>query len=113
MTAALAVSTHAMFDILIARWCAAPGAAPVAPGTCAQHMVLARQKLQDALGSYLPWMSAADVLLYDRLLRAQDADELSDLYFRCFDLMVRTRGTAKAVLSMHELFRLLQPHITR
>ena len=29
------------------------------------------------------------------------------------DLMVRTRGTAIAVLRMHGLYRLLQPHISR
>ena len=83
------------------------------PDDRATHMHEARHTLQATMGAYLPWMQPPDAALYIDLLRAPDADALSGQFFRCFDLMVRTRGTAIAVLRMHELYRLLQPHVAR
>lgn len=113
MSATVLANTHAMFDILLTRWSAADGSEAILSDQGAEHMRQARRLLKETLSRYLPWLDAADVALCERLLQARDADELSEQFFRCFDLMVRVRGTAVAVLRMHELFRLLQPHVTR
>jgi hypothetical protein len=112
MSAALA-STSSMFAVLLSRWNTGPEFTGPGSLDATAHMKQARRTLRAALDPYLPWMLPQDVALYDSLLRSPDANALSDQFFRCFDLMVRTRGTAIAVLRMHELFRLLQPHVTR
>lgn len=106
-------STHSMFTVLLARWDTAPGLPEATPPQASGHMHEARHVMKAAMQVYVPWMQPQDVALYDSLLQAPDADALSAQFFRCFDLMVRTRGTAIAVLRMHELYRLLQAHITR
>jgi len=103
----------AMFSTLMSRWNTAPELQGLVPDDRATHMHEARHTLQATMGVYLPWMQPPDAALYIDLLRAPDADALSGQFFRCFDLMVRTRGTAIAVLRMHELYRLLQPHVAR
>jgi hypothetical protein len=113
MSVDLTVNTHAMLDALLSRWRAAPERdRPVHDGE-AEHMRLAHGLLADTLVRYLPWLDAHDAALYERLQQARNADELSELFLRCFDLMVRVRGAAVAVLRAQELFRLLRPHITR
>ncbi len=106
-------NTHAAFDALMSRWSALHDAHTSAGDHGVEHMRLARHLLDGTLSGYLPWMVPEDLALYQQLQQARDADELGALFFRCFDLMVRTRGMAVAVLRVHELFRLLQPHITR
>lgn len=99
--------------LLMDRWSLAPDEGRCAPELFAEHMLVARSKLEKALGRYRPWMDASDLDLLDRILSAPDAEELSRLYFHCFDLMERKLGMARAVLQMHDLFRLLRPHIVR
>ncbi len=111
MSATAISDTQAMFEALFTRWSASQRVATAADACGTGHMERAARLLEDALVRYLPWMSEADLVLYERLLRARDADELGAQFFRCFDLMVRVRGTAVGVLRMHELFRLLQPHV--
>lgn len=111
--AAHCTDNQAMLSLLLTRWSQGPKAAAPAVADGHQPVGQARYKLEQALADYLPWMDAPDKALYDRLMRARHVDELGALFFRCFDLMVRTRGTAIAVLRMHELYRLLQPHIGR
>lgn len=108
-----ASGTDAMLATLLARWCARLDPATDAPDAQVPYLQQARRKVQQTLGGYLRWMSESDLSLYRRLMTAHDADEWSAQFFLCFDLMVRTRGAAIAVLRMHELFRLLQPHVTR
>lgn len=113
MFATTAVNTHAMFDVLLVHWRAVPGSHATAGECAGEHMARARSLLQDALMRYQPWMDANDIAQYERLLQARDADELGGQFFYCFDLMVRVRGTTVAARRMHELFWLLQPHVTR
>lgn len=111
MSATAFADTQVVFDVLCTRWSALQRGVTPADSCGAGHMAQAARLLEDALSRYLPWMGEADLALYERLLRARDADELGAQFFRCFDLMVRVRGTAVGVLRMHELFRLLQPHV--
>lgn len=111
MSAIAFADTQVAFDVLCTRWSALQRGVPSAGACGAGHMAQAARLLEDALARYLPWMSETDLALYECLLRARDADELGAQFFRCFDLMVRVRGAAVGVLRMHELFRLLQPHV--
>lgn len=113
MSAIAALNTNAIFDMLLSRWSALPETGVVPGQGDTEHMASARCLLVEALARYLPWLEPADLVLYERLLQARDADELSGMFFRCFDLLVRVRGVAVGVLRAHELFKLLQPHVTR
>lgn len=101
--------TPSMLDALIKRWKAGPTPPPTKSFASASHrMAQARGILVQAIGAYLPHLAPNDQALYARLVATREIDGLRAHFFDCFDLMVRTRGAAIAVLRIQELHRLLR-----
>lgn len=101
-------STSSMLDMLMARWQLAPRqdtAAHEAPGDAMER---ARNTIVQTVGHYVTYLEPADQALYATLIATTDPESLRGLFFQCFDLMVRTRGPAIAVLRLHELYRLMR-----
>lgn len=99
--------TASMLDTLLMRWQEAPWLPNVAPQIPADPLAHARELISQTVGSHAERMSAHDRAAYARLLSLGDADELREAFFTCFDLMVRTRGPAIAMVRLRELHRLL------
>jgi hypothetical protein len=101
-------STSSMLDMLMARWQLAPRhdmATHECPGDAMER---ARATIVQTVGHYVNYLESADQDLYATLIGATDPESLRGLFFECFDLMVRTRGPAIAVLRLHELYRLMR-----
>ncbi|MBL0919747.1 MAG: hypothetical protein IBJ14_13680 [Hydrogenophaga sp.] len=116
-TALAATSTDALLSALLTRWDIAHARDATASvgeiDDALGPMERVRLVLERTLSDYAPYFDASDSSLYRRLLDTRDVETLSALFFRCFDLMVRSRGLAIAVLRQHEIYRVLQPHIPR
>lgn len=102
-----APSTSCMLDMLISRWQVSPRAESLSAEP-ADAMERARSTIIQTVGHYVDYLEPGDQALYAQLIAASDAPTLRALFFQCFDLMVRTRGTALAVLRLHELYRLVR-----
>lgn len=100
-------STSCMLDLLIARWQVSPHA-ELFSDEPVDTMERARNTIVQTVGHYVDYLEPSDKALYASLIAASDAPALRALFFQCFDLMVRTRGTALAVLRLHELYRLVR-----
>ena len=99
--------TSVMLDMLLARWQQAPRTEAPGGGQ-AEALERARKILAQTVGHCVPHLSPADQELYRALIDSPDPRALRERFFACFDLLVRTRGTALAVLRLHELYRLLR-----
>lgn len=102
-----ALVTPSMLDGLMARWkCQSPvgGGRVAAPdSTTAAQAILSK-----AIGRYVEFLTPSDRTLYAALLSAHEPRELRALFFESFDLLVRTRGPAVAVLRIREIHELLR-----
>lgn len=97
-------------DSLLARWATLPPADSDAPVLGSEDVAArARTLFALTLGPYAPLMSPAHHAVYRRLLSLRDAESLRHHFFDAFDLLVRTRGAALAVLKLQELHQLLRP----
>lgn len=101
-------STSSMLDMLISRWQVSPSGETLFCDPPAGAMERARSIVAQTVGHYVNYLEPSDQALYNSLISAPDAPSLRALFFQCFDLMVRTRGTALAVLRLHELYRLVR-----
>jgi hypothetical protein len=101
-------STSSMLDMLMARWQLAPRHETAAHESPNDAMERARATIEQTVGHYVSYLEPADQALYATLIATTDPESLRDLFFECFDLMVRTRGPAIAVLRLHELYRLMR-----
>lgn len=101
-------STASMLDMLMARWQLAPRHDTAAHESPGDAMERARTTIVQTMGHYVNYLEPADQALYTTLISTTDPESLRDLFFECFDLMVRTRGPAIAVLRLHELYRLMR-----
>lgn len=101
-------STSSMLDMLMARWQLAPRHETAAHESPGDAMERARATIEQTVGHYVSYLEPADQALYATLIATTDPESLRDLFFECFDLMVRTRGPAIAVLRLHELYRLMR-----
>lgn len=99
--------TSSMLDTLLTRWHDAPWLPNIAPQAPADPMAQARELIALTLGPCADRLDAQDRSLYARLLAASDRHELRSAFFTCFDLMVRTRGPAIAMVRLRELHRLV------
>jgi hypothetical protein len=100
-------STSIMLDMLLTRWQQAPRAE--APDACqAEALEHAQKLIVQTVGHCLPHLDPDDQALYQAIVTSPDARHMRERFFACFDLLVRTRGTALAVLRLHELYRLLR-----
>lgn len=100
----------ATVDTLLARWRALPCCDDGAPDTDSAEVVArARTLFALTLGPYAPLMGPTHHALYRRLLSLRDAESFRRHFFDAFDLLVRTRGAAVAVLKLQELHQLLRP----
>lgn len=99
--------TPSMLDGLMARWkCQSPATGrrmPPRDTTRAAQAILSK-----AVGRYVEFFTPADRSLYAAVLAARDPGELRALFFESFDLLVRTRGAAVAVLRIREIHELLR-----
>lgn len=100
--------TSSMLDMLMARWQMAPRPDTAQHESPADAMERARNIVIQTVGHYVNYLEAADQALYATLISLTEAEALRELFFECFDLMVRTRGPAIAVLRVHELYRLVR-----
>ena len=100
--------TASMLDMLMARWQTAPRPAAPPHESAADALERARGIVVQTVGHYVNYLEASDQALYATLISLTDAEALRELFFECFDLMVRTRGPAIAVLRVHELYRLVR-----
>jgi len=107
-TAAEPPSTSSMLDMLMARWRLAPRHDTAAHESPGDPMERAHTIFVQTVGHYVNYMEPADQALYATLIATADPESLRSLFFECFDLLVRTRGPAIAVLRMHELYRLVR-----
>lgn len=100
--------TASMLDMLMARWQMAPRPDPQPHESPSAAMERARGIVVQTVGHYVNYLEAPDQALYATLISLTDPEALREHFFQCFDLIVRTRGPAIAVLRMHELYRLLR-----
>ena len=98
--------TPSTLDGMMARW---TSEAPAGRGhPAADTTRAAKDILCQAVGRHAEFLAPADRALYGSLMTARDAAELRALFFELFDLLVRTRGPALAVLRIRELHGLLR-----
>lgn len=102
-----APSTSLMLSMLLARWQKTPRTES-APSVPAEAVERARSLIVQTVGHYVDYLDPADQALYTELVSSPDARSIRERFFGCFDLLVRTRGAALAVLRLHELYRLLR-----
>lgn len=100
-------STSIMLDMLLTRWQQAPRPETPHEGP-GEALELARKLIVQTMGHCQPHLDPDDQALYTALVNSTDARGLRERFFACFDLLVRRRGTALAVLRLHELYRLLR-----
>ena len=99
--------TASMLDTLLTRWQEAPWLPTVAPQIPADPMASALELIAQTVGPFEDRLGPHDRCVYASLMALSDSDELRDAFFTCFDLMVRTRGPAIAMVRLRELHRLL------
>jgi hypothetical protein len=97
-----------MLASLLARWQASPALPGVALRGEIDCLQEAHAELLRELGPFAPWLTKDEAGALRYLLQVNEADEFRASYGRCFDLMVRCRGIARAVLTMHKLHGLLR-----
>jgi hypothetical protein len=103
-----APSTSIMLSMLLARWQKTPRTENAPAGVPAEALERARSLIVQTVGHYVDYLDPADQALYTELVSSPDARSIRERFFGCFDLLVRTRGAALAVLRLHELHRLLR-----
>lgn len=102
-----ALVTPSMLDGLMARWkCQSPANVVRMPARDSTRA--AQAILSNAIGRYVEFLTPSDRTLYAALLSAHEPRELRALFFESFDLLVRTRGPAVAVLRIREIHELLR-----
>lgn len=100
--------TATMLDGLLSRWKGKPRSDLARPST-AESTRAVQGILASAIGRYEAFLSPRDQALYATLMGARHPAEIRALFFEAFDLLVRTRGAAVAVLrirDIHDHFRL-------
>ncbi len=100
--------TASMLDMLMVRWQSVPCPETPSRPSPADAMERARGIIVQTVGHYVDYLEPTDQALYDRLTTLAKPESLRELLFQCFDLMVRTRGPAVAVLRAHEIHRLVR-----
>ncbi|MBX3611494.1 MAG: hypothetical protein KF871_16495 [Hydrogenophaga sp.] len=98
--------TRSMLDALLERWRSQPSDA-ARTGTSTDRAACARALIAKTIGAYLAFLPPSDLRTYESLIASTSCEELRDQFYVCFDLIVRTRGAATAVLRLQELHRLL------
>lgn len=101
-------TTSTMLSMLLARWQLAPRTESAQGAVSAEALERARQLIVQTVGHYVDYLDPDDQSLYAELVASPDARGMRERFFGCFDLLVRTRGVALAVLRLHELYRLLR-----
>lgn len=98
--------TPSTLDGMLARWASQEdirGERPAHNGLQAAHDVL-----RQTIGRHAHFLTRSDLALYASLMATREPFEMRARFFETFDLLVRTRGPAVAVLRIRELHALLR-----